>query len=175
MPTTDKAKRREQYLRYIQTPGVRERRRLATNAWAKENKRHLLAKGAERRLNKRALCLIATTRTRAKKRGLEFDLHLYVDQLQARIDAGKCELTGQRFDLSPGRKFNSPSLDRIDPSKGYTFDNVRIVLNVINVALGDWGEETLRLVMSQWLATNAIVPPLAAEFVGAYLETEGQR
>lgn len=107
---------------------------------------------AKRRLEKRAMCLIATTRTRARKRGLDFDLHSHVAELQARIDMGVCELTGEPFDLSPGRKFNSPSLDRIDPRCGYTYDNVRVVLNLVNAALGDWGGDTLRAVMLRWLS-----------------------
>lgn len=54
--------------------------------------------------------------------------------------------------MSPGRKFNSPSLDRIDPSGGYTYDNVRVVLHLVNQALGDWGVETLSTVMRRWLS-----------------------
>lgn len=151
MPTKDKAKRREQYLRQIARPGEIERRRAKTKEWAVVNREHLLAKEAKRRLEKRALCLIATARTRAKKRGMEFDLHLHVATIQTRIDRGVCEITGEPFDMSPGRKFNSPSLDRIDPARGYTIDNVRVVLNLVNAAMGDWGESVLRKVMEKWL------------------------
>jgi hypothetical protein len=34
----------------------------------------------------------------------------------------------------------APSLDRIDCRKGYTKDNVRIVVYALNVMLMDWGE-----------------------------------
>lgn len=151
MPSKDKAKRRQQYLRQINRPGVREKRRETTKAWATANRDHLRAREAVRRLEKRALCLIATARTRARKRGLDFDLHDHVAAIQAKIDRGVCEVTGEPFDLSPGRKFNSPSLDRIDPTRGYTIDNVRVVLNLVNAALGDWGEGVLREVMTRWL------------------------
>lgn len=104
-----------------------------------------------RKLEKRAQCLVGTVRTRCRKRGLEFDLGAHVAEIQRRIDAGVCELTGVPFDLSPGRKFSSPRIDRIDPRKGYTYDNIRIVLNLVNAALGDWGEVTLREVMQKWL------------------------
>lgn len=120
--------------------------------WRMKNRLHVLAKEAERRKFKRGLCLIATTRTRAKKRKMDFDLHLHAEAIQKRIDAGVCETTGVSFDLSPGRKFNSPSIDRINSAKGYTYDNIRIVLNLVNAALGDWGEEVLRAVMAKWLA-----------------------
>lgn len=128
-----------------------EKRAAAFKRWREANGDHVRAKEAQRRLERRALCLIATSRTRARKRGLEFDLEKHADEIQARIDRGFCELTGEPFDLSPGRKFNSPSLDRIDPCRGYTYDNVRVVLNLMNVAMNTWGEDTLRMVMTKWL------------------------
>ena len=97
------------------------------------------------------MCLVATIKHRAKKRKLEFDLDQHISEIQSRIDLGVCEITGSPFDLSPGRKYNSPSIDRIDSNRGYTYDNIRVVLNLVNAALGDWGEHILRSVMSKWL------------------------
>jgi len=151
MPYADLARRREHDAEYNHRPHVKARRQATFARYAAANRDKLAAAGAERRLTQRALCLIATTRTRARKRGLAFDLELHAAELQARIDTGVCELTGEPFDLSPGRKFNSPSLDRIDPKRGYTYDNVRIVLNLVNAALGDWGVTTLATVMRRWL------------------------
>jgi len=57
--------------------------------------------------------------------------------------AGKCELTGIPFDLSPresSRNPFAPSLDRIDCKRGYEQGNVRLVLAAVNYALSDWGE-----------------------------------
>jgi hypothetical protein len=156
MPYADPARRRAHDALYNRRPDVAESRRNSFARYAKANREKLLANGAEWRLRRRAMALIATARTRAKKRGLEFDLSAHADELQARIDCGLCELTGMPFDLSPGRKFNSPSFDRINPKKGYIFSNVRVVLNLVNVALGDWGEETLRKVMVAWLSQPAM-------------------
>lgn len=153
MPRVNKHLRAIADAEYRTRPGVSERRKLNFTKWANENPERIKERAAKRRLQKRAQCLVATVRTRAKKRGLEFDLDEHVAQLQTRIDSGKCELTGWPFDLSPGRKFNSPSIDRIDPKGGYTYENVRLVLNMVNVALGDWGEEPLRDVMRSWLRT----------------------
>ena len=80
----------------------------------------------------------------------------FLPEFQARIDAGFCELTGYPFDLTPAeekgsRRFNGPSLDRIDSKKGYTRDNVRVVLNIVNYGLNIWSEDVLREVMSHWL------------------------
>lgn len=151
MPYTDPVRRREHEAAYNRLPHVRVRRKAGFSRYAAMNQERLAARGAQRRLEQRASCLIATTRTRSRKRGFAFDLDEHRLELQARVDHGLCELTGEPFDLSPGRKFNSPSIDRIDPRRGYTYDNVRIVLNLVNVALGDWGETVLADVMRRWL------------------------
>ena len=153
-PYSDPDKKRAYQKAYSKQPHVMEARRENFRKWAEDNRDHLKARAAERRLTKRALCLIATTRTRARKRKLAFDLARHAGKIQARIDRGVCEVTGVPFDLSPGRKFNSPSLDRIDPKAGYTYGNVRVVLNLVNAALGDWGEKTLRGVMAFWLQST---------------------
>jgi hypothetical protein len=136
---------------YIRLPAVKARRKECFDKWKKNNKGRLLATEAKRRLEKRAMCLVATVRIRARKRSITFDLDEHVPELQERINAGRCELTGVPFDLAPGRKYNSPSLDRINPKGGYVYDNVRVVLNCVNAALGDWGEDILRSVMEAWL------------------------
>lgn len=126
------------------SPSYKSPKRRATQlAWRRANAEHLRAKDAKRRLTKRAQCMIAAARLRAKKRGIAFDLDGCADILQARIDRGVCEFSGIRLDLSPGRKIESPSLDRINPKLGYVLSNVRIVCFGINVALNDWGEAGL--------------------------------
>jgi len=93
----------------------------------------------------RAAELFRAAKSRAKVRGLEFNLDKkwIVDRLEA-INF-TCEVTGIPFALPLGdgssgigfaNRFGA-SLDRIDSSRGYTKDNVRIVTNRINVALGD--------------------------------------
>lgn len=136
---------------YIHKPGVKERRQSVYRIWAKANvvKRRLQA--AEYRLNRRAFALVAMSKKRAKGKKLAFDLDDHILSIQRRVDAGVCEITGYPFDLTPGRKFNGPSIDRIDPSRGYTYDNIRVVLNLVNLALNSWGEDALREVMTHWL------------------------
>jgi hypothetical protein len=57
----------------------------------------------------------------------------------------RCALTKIPFygkhDSKSSRNPYVPSFDRIDPTKGYTTDNVRIVLFAVNTMLLDWGEE----------------------------------
>lgn len=64
--------------------------------------------------------------------------------------SGKCKLTGISFtyERNPNsERFYfpySPSLDRIDSSKGYIKDNVRLVCVVVNLALNRFGEDVLQ-------------------------------
>lgn len=60
-------------------------------------------------------------------------------------------MTELSFNLDGGRTWDSPSIDRIDPSGGYTYDNIRIVCHAINCALGTWGEEILGMVTRAWM------------------------
>lgn len=120
-------------------------------AWRLKNSEHLRRRGAKRRLEKRASCLIAGARTRSRNKGIMFDLDSFEAELQRRIDIGICELSGVKFDLSPGRKPNSPSIDRINPADGYVPSNVRVICHALNAALGDWGEAALMPIMDGWL------------------------
>lgn len=135
---------------YHQRPKVKVHRKVTGAAWRRKNRKHLLAREAKRKLTKRAQCLIANARTRARNRGITFDLDGSEADFQRRIDAGHCELTGMAFDLSPGRRFNSPSLDRIIPAVGYVPSNIRIVCHAINAAMGTWGEEPIWRVFESW-------------------------
>lgn len=63
---------------------------------------------------------------------------------------GSCEVTGIQFDFTriKGQKSRpfSPSIDRLDNSKGYTRDNVRVVCTSVNVAMNQWGEHVLHTI-----------------------------
>ncbi len=48
--------------------------------------------------------------------------------------------------------YNSPSVDRIDPKKGYVYSNIRIVCFSLNAAIGNWGDEKTLEVMRTWIA-----------------------
>lgn len=89
--------------------------------------------------------LMSNTKRRAKRRGIEYAL-TEEDWTKLRERAnGHCELTGIPFDWTRYSKKDirpmAASCDRIDSSKGYTFENVRLVLFAVNCALGSWGED----------------------------------
>ena len=78
---------------------------------------------------------------RAKKKNLPFDITLkWLEQKYT----GYCELTGIEFQFAnKGKNPNSPSIDRIDSSKGYTKDNVRLIIWRLNEAMSKYGLESL--------------------------------
>ena len=100
---------------------------------------------------KRADRLVNQAKLRAAKSGLPYDLHDHLPAIRARFDKGVCEMSGIPFVIQNGRCAHGPSIDRIDPKKGYVYTNIRIVLDMMNVAMNAFGEETLRAVMTEWL------------------------
>jgi len=106
------------------------------------------------RATNRAAYLVAECRRRCARMGKEFDLDAAA--LQLRIDARVCEVSGFPLDTTPlersyERRPNSPSLDRIDPTRGYTMDNVRVVCLAANTAMGNWGEAAFMPIAQAWV------------------------
>lgn len=141
MPYKDPEMKKLKGREYGRRPDVKNRKSNTYKKWRELNKDHLQEKEARRRLEKRAQCLVASARTRARRKGIEFDLDDSIADLQDIIDLGVCQFSGLPFDLTPGVKYNSPSLDRIRPELGYVAGNVRIILHCFNCAFGNWGQE----------------------------------
>lgn len=116
----------------------------------RRRERHL-----ERSMNpkSKASQLLLGVRHRAKKRNLAFDLD--IEWLSKKIEFGRCEVTGIKFDLSPfsqspthganNQIINawSPTLDRIEPNKGYVKENVRLVVKMFNTFKNFWDDDTV--------------------------------
>ncbi len=96
--------------------------------------------------------LCSRIKARCQKKGLAFDLDKYEQDLNKRIAAGVCEMTGLPIVLNVGQmKWNSASLDRIEPSLGYIYSNIRVVCFGMNACLGSWGEEVFRMIAESYL------------------------
>lgn len=94
--------------------------------------------------------MLNAAKARAKSKGLEFTLTKADIKLNK-----KCPLLGIKIDYSSdkaithgrkGRQKNSPSLDRIDSSKGYTPDNVWVISSRANTIKNDATLEELKLI-----------------------------
>ena len=101
--------------------------------------------------------LLRQAAVNARAKGLAMTL---TDEDMAMLGAraqGKCELSGLPFswDRPHGAKRRpwAPSLDRIDITGPYAVGNVRLVCVAVNIAMGEWGEETL-LKMAQFVTRN---------------------
>lgn len=83
-----------------------------------------------------------------KNRSKQKDLPLGIDTEYLislwEVQKGKCAVSGIEFNLASPEiagepRFDSPSVDRIEPSLGYTKGNVRLVIYQINMAIGPYG------------------------------------
>ncbi len=88
--------------------------------------------------------MINMARTRAKERGMPFDISHddIIEKLEAQ--GGLCALSKTEFDISAAeagkrRKLNM-SIDRIDSTGGYTRDNIRITSVMVNMARLNWSD-----------------------------------
>ena len=89
-------------------------------------------------LYRRAYSMLIQVKARSKKLNLPFNLT--TDFIVNELKKGFCPKTGIEFTIDNNgkgwgnRKVSTPSVDKIDPSKGYTIDNVQIVCWWYNLA-----------------------------------------
>lgn len=93
--------------------------------------------------------MVKSARKRAKEKNLPFDIdHEYIRSLVV----SHCPVFGMPLEWSTyrgkgtGGIANSPSLDRIDPTKGYVKGNVWIISNKANSIKNNATHEELKLV-----------------------------
>jgi hypothetical protein len=106
--------------------------------------------------------LLINSKHRANKHKIEFNL-TYEDLLTLYNDNnGCCKLTGICFDLEKNNeKFKNYkfyptaiSLDKIDSFKGYTKDNVRLVICAMNIALHQYGTDFFESMICAYITKN---------------------
>jgi len=93
-----------------------------------------------RRLQSPGKALWERARRRAKQRGIEFSI-----TKDAIVIPLACPALGITLRLGSQRTGNSPSLDRIIPTRGYVPGNVRVISDRANRLKGDRGLAELRL------------------------------
>ena len=106
-------------------------------------------------LHKKLVLAVLQARSRAEKQGWE--INITVKDLQFLYDKqeGKCALTGTSFSFDKNNNWRTqpfvPSIDRIDSKKGYTKDNVRLVIWALNWSFGEWGEKVYEKIAKAYL------------------------
>lgn len=87
--------------------------------------------------------MLSSAKSRAKKKGLEFDLD--VEWIRERLRPLICEATGFTLHVGSSKDFRTeplqPTLDKRDPKLGYTKANTRIVCWWYNAMKQDWTDE----------------------------------
>lgn len=95
----------------------------------------------------------ALKRDRKLGRKADIDLDWALKQIAAQNHA--CALTGISFQYQGTRNKRvspfSPSVDRIDNSKGYEKSNVRIVIAALNLMRLDWGDDVFDMVAMAYI------------------------
>ena len=107
----------------------------------------------------RAMTLLNGAKTRAEKKGIDFDLTK--DWLVDKLRGGLCEATNMPLFIKPYSSKEeytkvhpfSPSLDQIRPSGGYTKDNVQVVCDQFNKLKGDRHETSAYKLAQQFTKT----------------------
>lgn len=106
-----------------------------------------------------------SSKDNAAQKGLEFSISR--ERIEKALEKGYCEVTGVPFDLGRTKKKhaalpNAPSIDKIDPDKGYTEDNIQVVTWIYNRAKGNnTHDDVLRLA---YILTGNCTNALEIEF-----------
>jgi hypothetical protein len=112
----------------------------------------------ERPMRERAQLIRVGMRERSRERGLEFDADiLTVDYIIEWLkNTPLCPCCGTEIDYgfkAGNRKNNSPSIDRFDPSRGYTVDNISILCWRCNNLKRDATADELEVII-RWMRSN---------------------
>lgn len=92
--------------------------------------------------------LCNSLKTRALKKGFDFDLTWQTLYVMIECQYMKCSVTGIDLDIAASDKYSrnplAPSIDRKNNDKGYTIDNVQVVCAWYNLMKNEWSDEDMR-------------------------------
>lgn len=124
-----------------------------------------LPQGHDSHPRRRATKLLDHAKYRARRNGLE--CRLTREWVLRELERGTCAATGIPFEFKGGygskvMNRHAPSIDRIDPTKGYSPDNCQVVIYQYNAAKRGWTADDVvfmaRALVSQ-VETVSHMPP----------------
>jgi len=134
----------------------RTRSRASTKRWYAENPEKQREANRRWRGENPARKLLGACRSGSKQRGHE--CAITVEMIEEMLAPMTCSATGLPLSLEhDGGSYRNPwapSIDRINPSKGYVPGNVRVVCALYNLARNDFPDEAL-MTLAKALAARA--------------------
>lgn len=111
----------------------KDRAAATSAAWCKANPEKV--RGKAERSKRRPKNIARSLLQAARRRSLDYQIacELTVDWIVQKIEQGVCPATGHRFSLEPRSPWR-PSIDRLEPSRGYVPDNCQVVCCIYNFA-----------------------------------------
>ena len=119
---------------------------LRTKIWSEKNKEKIKEQRFERYTNNIPKILLRASLHRAKIKGMEHTLKVEDIKIPEICPVLGIPISHQRTGGTPHP--NSPSIDRIDNTKGYTKDNIIIVSRRANVLKNDASLEELKKIVT---------------------------
>lgn len=147
--TTNNVKYRVDHSEYFKKKGKENYKKEDNSARYQKTRENFLKRRKEwyNTIKGRMYDLFSAARERARKKNLPIDIDLeYLLELYETQNK-QCALTGMDFILEEKNKNYKrftpfgPSIDKIDHTKGYTKDNIRLVCVMVNLSLNTFGDE----------------------------------
>ena len=95
--------------------------------------------------------LLIAAAMKAGRHQVPYDLQNHVKELEAKLEVGVCELTGQKLNIKESLAANAPALYVVDAEKGMVYANTMIICWAMSCALGSWGPEVLKPIVEAWI------------------------
>lgn len=130
---------------------IKKQKTIHTKKWFKEH-RQVTDAIYRSTLNGKVSSLLKTTKLRAKKYKISYDLDRNWLLEKFRSRQFKCEETGISFTFDkPIKGYSqnpySPSLDRVIPKLGYIKENTKLVITAYNISKNQWNLKHFKYIM----------------------------
>ncbi len=119
-----------------------------------KNKEHIIALRKEYRKNNPEYLMYARAKNRAKELGLEFNI-----EISDIIIPDVCPVFKQPFTFNVKQNKFSPSLDRVDSSKGYIKGNVQVISHLANTMKSNASKDEL-IMFAKWITQTPEIDTL---------------
>lgn len=149
----NKAQRRARYHNTYKAKLDKPKLKEYTHEWYLENKERLLNLNLEFRKRNPRRVLLSGIKSRCKKGNIPFNLTLddiIVPEVCPVLGIPLVWHAGTGVKKDNGNNHDSPSVDRVDPSKGYVKGNIRIISKRANLIKNDATVKELELILEYY-------------------------